>query len=159
MPLQLIQSTDKLQSGFRAKANSNTNLIITGFTDNGDGTVTVALYGGTSLTLTLTTSFYTKAQVLALIALITPTDVAPISEIIVVAADGSLTINWQTDLVPSGVVTYAAKFGETPFKFQGWIGTTALSSYTPNVIINTVSGSITTVVFNDIFIGFINIGQ
>lgn len=64
---QNILSTDKLQSGFRAKFNANVALLITDITDNGDGTATVTLQGGTNFQIDLGTSFYTKTQVEALI--------------------------------------------------------------------------------------------
>jgi hypothetical protein len=72
MGVELILSTDKLQSGFRAKYNSSVNQIITGFTDNDDGTATAALYGGSTLTIDFTDSFFTKAEVLALLAALVP---------------------------------------------------------------------------------------
>jgi hypothetical protein len=68
MPLLTINGTDKLESGFRSKFNNNAQLLITGFTDNGDGTVTVTLFGGGSLPMALTGSFYTKSQVNTLVA-------------------------------------------------------------------------------------------
>src|SRR5688572_19573229 len=64
---QNIESTDKLQSGFRAKFNANVALLITDITDNGDATATAELQGGTDFQIDLSTSFYTKAQVEALI--------------------------------------------------------------------------------------------
>jgi hypothetical protein len=65
---QPILSTDKLQSGFRAKINADIALLITDIVDNGDGTLTVPLQGGTDFQSDLTTSFYTKLQVQNLIA-------------------------------------------------------------------------------------------
>lgn len=64
---QTINSTDKLQSGFRAKFNANVALLITDIIDNGDGTAQVVLQGGTELTIDLTDSFYTKDEVISLI--------------------------------------------------------------------------------------------
>lgn len=64
---QTIGSTDKLQSGFRAKFNANVALLITDIIDNGNGTATVQLQGGTNFQIDLDVSFYTKAQVDALI--------------------------------------------------------------------------------------------
>ena len=64
---QTIQSTDKLQSGFRAKFNANVALLITDITDNGDGTATVELQGGTNFQIDLGISFYTKDEVVSLI--------------------------------------------------------------------------------------------
>jgi len=65
---QNILSTDKLQSGFRAKFNANVALLITDITDNGDGTLTVTLQGGTNFIVDLGTSFYTKDEVVSLIS-------------------------------------------------------------------------------------------
>jgi len=93
---QTIASTDKLQSGFRAKINADIALLITDITDNGDGTATVELQGGTNFQISLGTSFYTKLQVLALIAAVTP------------AVWGAITGNVedQTDVVGNlGVIT------------------------------------------------------
>ncbi len=64
---QTIQPTDKLQSGFRAKFNANVALLVTDITDNGDGTATVELQGGTNFQIDLGTSFYTKDEVISLI--------------------------------------------------------------------------------------------
>lgn len=72
MAVQTILSTDKLQSGFRAKYNLSVNEIITSFVDNGNGTVTANLFGGGTLTMTLTTSFYDKTQINALFAGVVP---------------------------------------------------------------------------------------
>jgi|GEM_PF-6973776 len=69
---QTILSTDKLQSGFRAKINADIALLITDIIDNGDGTATVSLQGGTNFQISLGTSFYTKPQVQALITAVTP---------------------------------------------------------------------------------------
>lgn len=68
MAVQYILSTDKLQSGFRAKYNLSVAEIITGFLDNGDGTVTASKFGGGTFTIDFTTSFYTKTQINALLA-------------------------------------------------------------------------------------------
>jgi len=68
---QNILSTDKLQSGFRAKFNANVALLITDIVDNGDGTITVTLQGGTNFQVDLGTSFYTKAEVASLIGAVT----------------------------------------------------------------------------------------
>jgi hypothetical protein len=73
MAVELILSTDKLQSGFRAKYNASANEIITAVADNGDGTATLTKKSTGTFTLNLTTSFFTKAQVTALIsALVSP---------------------------------------------------------------------------------------
>ena len=69
---QNILSTDKLQSGFRAKFNANVALLITDIVDNGNGTATVQLQGGTNFQIDLTTSFYTKTQVQNLINAVQP---------------------------------------------------------------------------------------
>lgn len=69
---QTILATDKLQSGFRAKINADIALLITDIVDNGDGTATVELQGGTNFQISLDTSFYTKAQVQALITAVAP---------------------------------------------------------------------------------------
>lgn len=69
---QTILSTDKLQSGFRAKINQDIALLITDIVDNGDGTATVQLQGGTNFQIELTDSFYTKTQVQALITAVQP---------------------------------------------------------------------------------------
>ncbi len=93
---QNILSTDKLQSGFRAKFNQNVALLITDIVDNGDGTATVKLQGGTNFQINLGTSFYTKTQVQALVAGVTP------------AVWGAITGNVedQTDVVGNfGVLT------------------------------------------------------
>lgn len=93
---QTILSTDKLQSGFRAKINADIALLITNIVDNGDGTATVQLQGGTNFQISLGTSFYTKAQVQALVTAVTP------------AVWGAITGNVedQTDVVGNlGVIT------------------------------------------------------
>jgi hypothetical protein len=72
MAAEYILSTDKLQSGFRAKYNLSVAEIIISFVDNGDGTVTANLFGGGTLTMDLTTSFFTKAEVVSLINGIAP---------------------------------------------------------------------------------------
>lgn len=72
MAVEYILSSDKLQSGFRAKYNLSVAQIITSFTDNGDGTVTANLFGGTTLTMDLTDSFYTKTEINALFSGISP---------------------------------------------------------------------------------------
>jgi hypothetical protein len=69
---QTILSTDKLQSGFRAKINADIALLITDIVDNGNATATAELQGGTVFQIDLSTSFYTKAQVQALITAVTP---------------------------------------------------------------------------------------
>ncbi len=93
---QEILSTDKLQSGFRAKFNANVALLITDIVDNGDATVTVELQGGTNFVVDLGTSFYDKAQVQALITAVQA------------AVWGNITGNVedQTDVVGNlGVIT------------------------------------------------------
>ena len=72
MAVEYILATDKLQSGFRAKYNLSVAEIITGFTDNGDGTLTANLFGGGTLTIDLTDSFFTKAEITALFAEVQP---------------------------------------------------------------------------------------
>lgn len=72
MAVSYILSTDKLQSGFRAKYNLSVAEIITLFTDNGDGTVTATQFDSTTLPIDLTVSFFTKAEIMALLADITP---------------------------------------------------------------------------------------
>lgn len=93
---QTILSTDKLQSGFRAKFNANVALLITDIVDNGDGTATVELQGGTNFVVDLGTSFYTKPEVQALITAVQA------------AVWGAITGNVedQTDVVGNlGVIT------------------------------------------------------
>lgn len=68
MAVQYILSTDKLQSGFRAKYNTSVGEIITGFTDNGNGTVTATKFDGGIFTINFTTSFYTKSEISALLS-------------------------------------------------------------------------------------------
>lgn len=99
MAVELILSTDKLQSGFRAKYNSSVNQIITGFTDNADGTVTAALFGGGTLTIDLTDSFFTKAQVTALLAALVPApEVARVEFTGTSDADGELDLSAETTI-------------------------------------------------------------
>jgi len=73
MAAQYILSTDKLQSGFRAKYNLSVAEIITSFTDNGDGTITANLFGGGTLTINGTTSFYTKSEINQMFVDVVPT--------------------------------------------------------------------------------------
>lgn len=72
MAVQLIQPTDKLQSGFRAKYNETANEIIIEFVDQGDGTARAIQFDATWLTLDLTGSFFTKQQVIDLLASYVP---------------------------------------------------------------------------------------
>lgn len=90
MAVQLILSTDKLQSGFRSKYNLSVNEIITTAVDNGDGTVTFTKFGGGIITLDLTTSFFTITEVQALIAALG----SPIQPIEIIKS--------ETDLVADG---------------------------------------------------------
>jgi len=116
MAVQYILSTDKLQSGFRAKYNLSVAQIITSFVDNGDGTVTANLFGGTTLTMDLTDSFFTKAEIIALLADLAAQK-SPVeyeySEADLVE-DGTGTGNWYLpylkpngDPVPDGVRPYS----------------------------------------------------
>lgn len=94
--LQTILPTDKLQSGFRAKFNANVALLITDIIDNGDGTATVELQGGTNFVVDFSISFYTKAQVQALITAVQA------------AVWGAITgdVTQQTDVIGNlGVIT------------------------------------------------------
>lgn len=72
MSVQLIQPTDKLNSGFRAKYNETANEVITGFTDNGDGTATANQFGSGGLPLDLRGSYFTKQEVIDLLASYVP---------------------------------------------------------------------------------------
>lgn len=99
MPITTFQdilSTDKLQSGFRAKFNANVALLITDIVDNGDATATVELQGGTNFIVDFSISFYTKAEVQALITAVQA------------AVWGSITgdVTVQTDVVGNlGIIT------------------------------------------------------
>ena len=80
MAVQPILSTDKLQSGFRAKYNTTVNEIIISATDNGDGTAALNQYDATNIPLDLTTSFFTKAEITALLAALVPA-VPPVTRV------------------------------------------------------------------------------
>jgi hypothetical protein len=67
MAIQKILGSDKLESGFRSKYNETVDEIWVNIQDNGDGTITVTKSNGTTFTRTLTSSFYTKQQVLDLL--------------------------------------------------------------------------------------------
>lgn len=62
MAIQNIVSSDKLQSGFRAKYNTSIDEIWVSGVDLGNGTLRVTKHNGDTYDIDLTTSFYTKAQ-------------------------------------------------------------------------------------------------
>lgn len=121
MAVQYILSTDKLQSGFRAKYNESVAQIITGFTDNGDGTITAALFGGGQLIINATTSFFTKTEITSLFS-----DVAAAKQPVEyeyteadLIEDGSGSGNWYLPYlmpdgsdVPDGVRPYSIASGQ-----------------------------------------------
>jgi hypothetical protein len=121
MAIAYILSTDKLQSGFRAKYNLSVAEIITSFTDNGDGTVTAALFGGGTLTMDITSSFYTKSEINALIAGLTPSK-SPVEyeyDETYLVEDGAGTGNYYLpylkpngDPIPDGVRPYSIASGQ-----------------------------------------------
>ena len=92
MAVELILSTDKLQSGFRAKYNASANEIIVSVADGGSGIATLTKKSGGTFSLNLTTSFFTKAEVVALIGSIVTgiliTDVSDASGEYDASADG-----------------------------------------------------------------------
>ena len=71
MSVQLIVSTDKLQSGFRAKYNDTANEIWISAADNGSGSLVFTKFNTTAVTVPLTSSFFTKAEIIAMFATIT----------------------------------------------------------------------------------------
>lgn len=93
MAVQPILSTDKLQSGFRAKYNSSVNEIIISATDNGDGTAALNQYDSTNIQLDLTTSFFTKSEITALLA-----GLVPVSPVLRVEFQKTGDINGEIDL-------------------------------------------------------------
>lgn len=115
MAVQLIQPTDKLQSGFRAKYNETANEVITGFTDNGDGTMDAEQFDSTSLPIDFTASFFTKQQVIDLLASYVPGR-QPVeyefteADLVLDAVAGSYYLPYKTTgggLVPDGVRPYS----------------------------------------------------
>lgn len=121
MAVSYILSTDKLQSGFRAKYNLSVAQIITSFVDNGDGTITANLFGGTTLTMDLTDSFFTKAEIMALLADITPSVIKYEYEYTEadLVEDGAGTGNYYLpykkpngDPIPDGVRPYSIASGQ-----------------------------------------------
>lgn len=113
MAVQYILSTDRLQSGFRAKYNLTAAEIITGFTDNGDGTISVAKFGGATFTIDATDSFFTKAEITALFADVAPSK-SPIEyeynqSFLVDQGGGNWYLPYLTPVggaVPDGVMPY-----------------------------------------------------
>lgn len=116
MAVQYILSTDKLQSGFRAKYNLSVAEIPVSYVDNGDGTITVNLFGGGTKTINGTISFFTKAEIIALFADVVPSK-SPVEyeyDQTFLVEDGTGTGNWYLpylkpngDPVPDGVRPYS----------------------------------------------------
>lgn len=116
MSIQLILSTDKLQSGFRAKYNTSVNEIWVSLTDNNNGTVTIEKFSGGTIIASLTGSFFTKSEVTSLIAGLVPSR-QPIEYAFNqddILEDGAGSGNWYIEYktetgeqVPDGVMPYA----------------------------------------------------
>ncbi|OOG19123.1 hypothetical protein BWD42_04015 [Sphingobacterium sp. CZ-UAM] len=67
MAIQKINSSDKIQSGFRAKYNAAVDEIWTSVADQGDGTLKITKFSGATLIVSLASSFYTKTELQNLI--------------------------------------------------------------------------------------------
>lgn len=100
MAVEYILSTDKLQSGFRAKYNFSVAEIITGFIDQGNGTVNAVQFDATTLPIDLTTSFFTKSEIIALFAGI-PTNTVTRVEFTASTNPGEDTIDLSAESIPA----------------------------------------------------------
>lgn len=68
MAIQKINSSDRIQSGFRAKYNATVDEIWTSVVDQGDGTLKITKFSGATVVVSLASSFYTKSELQSVIA-------------------------------------------------------------------------------------------
>jgi hypothetical protein len=63
MAIQKILATDRIESGFRTKYNQTVDEIWVNILDLGNGSIRITKVDGTSINVSLTSSFYTKSQI------------------------------------------------------------------------------------------------
>lgn len=72
MAIQKINSSDKLQTGFRSKYNATVDELWVSAVDIGNGLIEITRFNNTKFTVQLTTSFYTKQELQNIISGVGP---------------------------------------------------------------------------------------
>ncbi|WP_293916521.1 MULTISPECIES: hypothetical protein [unclassified Sphingobacterium] len=72
MAIQKINSSDKLQTGFRSKYNATVDELWVSAVDLGNGLIEITRFNNTKFQFQLTTSFYTKQELQSIVSGVSP---------------------------------------------------------------------------------------